>query len=67
MCFANIDCVHATMMSSIVSCTFVCFGQVKDKPLICASARGNAKMVDYLLTYCADINQKDGVIINIFI
>ena len=35
--------------------------QIKEKPLICASARGNTKIVEYLLTFGADINQKDGV------
>ena len=54
----TLNVVHATTMIS----SLVCFVQVKDKPLICASARGNTKIVKYLLTYGADINQKDGVI-----
>ena len=37
------------------------FVQISEKPLICASARGNIKLVELLLTYGADINQKDRV------
>ena len=37
------------------------FVQIDDKPLICASAGGNIKLVKHLLTYAADINQKHGV------
>lgn len=37
------------------------FVQIDDKPLICASAGGNIKLVKHLLTYGADIDQKHGV------
>jgi len=36
------------------------FVQIDDKPLICASAGGNIKLVKHLLTYGADIDQKHG-------
>ena len=40
---------------------FVYFVQVNDKPLICASANGNTKLVEHLLNYGANIDIKDGV------
>jgi len=36
------------------------FVQIDDKPIICASAGGNFKLVKDLLTYGADIDQKHG-------
>ena len=39
----------------------LCFVQINEKPLICASASGNIKLVELLLTYGANINQGDGV------
>ena len=62
MCSAN---VHTIVISQqFDACLFV---QVDDKPLICASANGNTKLVEYLLTFGANIDQKDRVInINMF-
>ena len=58
-------CEGAMLCSS--SCMFVCFVQISEKPLICASARGNIKLVELLLTYGADINERDRVTVLSFL
>ena len=45
---------------------FVFVLQSRDKPLISASARGNTKIVEHLLTYGADVNLKDGVMMQLY-